>query len=669
MATRRILVTSALPNANGSIHLGHLMEHIQTDIWVRFQRSIGNECIFVCADDTHGTAIMLRAGEKDISPETLIEEIREEHVRDFSDFLISHDNYYTTHSEENRQYANFIFKKLKSKGQIEMRSVAQLYDPVKEMFLADRFIIGTCPRCNAADQYGDNCENCGATYDATDLINPRSKLSGEKPVLKESTHFFFTLSQFADFLRDWTRSGTLQEQIANKLAEWLNSGLQDWDISRDAPYFGFEIPDAPGKYFYVWLDAPIGYLASFKNYCDFTGVNFDDFWNPNSSCEVHHFIGKDIINFHALFWPAILKVANFRTPTKIHAHGFVTVDGQKMSKSRGTFINARTYLDHLNPEYLRYYFAAKMNGNVDDLDLSLEDFVQRVNSDLVGKVINIASRCAGFINKQFDGRLARQVSSSLVRESVDKGKEIADFYETGDYGKAAREIMSLADYANRYIDEKKPWIMIKDQENREEVQQVCSDGINLFRIIMIYLQPIVPSIAKEAQLFLNVEDLSWMSCQNILIDHQINSFKPLLSRVEMASMKAIVEKSLMEADKVSADISKKQGGMETIKYEDFAKLDLRVARIIKAESVQGADKLLRLTLDLGEKDKEVLAGIKASYAPDELVGKLTIMVANLEPRKMQFGISEGMVLAAGDGNYGMFLLEPDPGAVPGMKVT
>ena len=669
MATRRILVTSALPNANGSIHLGHLMEHIQTDIWVRFQRSIGNECIFVCADDTHGTAIMLRADEKDISPETLIEEIREEHVRDFSDFLISHDNYYTTHSEENRQYANFIFKKLKSKGQIEMRSVAQLYDPVKEMFLADRFIIGTCPRCNAADQYGDNCENCGATYDATDLINPRSKLSGEKPVLKESTHFFFTLSQFSDFLRDWTRSGTLQEQIANKLAEWLNSGLQDWDISRDAPYFGFEIPDAPGKYFYVWLDAPIGYLASFKNYCDFTGVNFDDFWNPNSSCEVHHFIGKDIINFHALFWPAILKVANFRTPTKIHAHGFVTVDGQKMSKSRGTFINARTYLDHLNPEYLRYYFAAKMNGNVDDLDLSLEDFVQRVNSDLVGKVINIASRCAGFINKQFDGRLARQVSSSLVRESVDKGKEIADFYETGDYGKAAREIMSLADYANRYIDEKKPWIMIKDQENREEVQQVCSDGINLFRIIMIYLQPIVPSIAKEAQLFLNVEDLSWMSCQNILIDHQINSFKPLLSRVEMASMKAIVEKSLMEADKVSADISKKQGGMETIKYEDFAKLDLRVARIIKAESVQGADKLLRLTLDLGEKDKEVLAGIKASYAPDELVGKLTIMVANLEPRKMQFGISEGMVLAAGDGNYGMFLLEPDPGAVPGMKVT
>ena len=669
MATRRILVTSALPNANGSIHLGHLMEHIQTDIWVRFQRSIGNECIFVCADDTHGTAIMLRADEKDISPETLIEEIREEHVRDFSDFLISHDNYYTTHSEENRQYANFIFKKLKSKGQIEMRSVAQLYDPVKEMFLADRFIIGTCPRCNAADQYGDNCENCGATYDATDLINPRSKLSGEKPVLKESTHFFFTLSQFSDFLRDWTRSGTLQEQIANKLAEWLNSGLQDWDISRDAPYFGFEIPDAPGKYFYVWLDAPIGYLASFKNYCDFTGVNFDDFWNPNSSCEVHHFIGKDIINFHALFWPAILKVANFRTPTKIHAHGFVTVDGQKMSKSRGTFINARTYLDHLNPEYLRYYFAAKMNGNVDDLDLSLEDFVQRVNSDLVGKVINIASRCAGFINKQFDGRLARQVSSSLVRESVDKGKEIADFYETGDYGKAAREIMSLADYANRYIDEKKPWIMIKDQENREEVQQVCSDGINLFRIIMIYLQPIVPSIAKEAQLFLNVEDLSWMSCQNILIDHQINSFKPLLSRVEMASMKAIVEKSLMEADKVSADISKKQGGMETIKYEDFAKLDLRVARIIKAESVQGADKLLRLTLDLGGKDKEVLAGIKASYAPDELVGKLTIMVANLEPRKMQFGISEGMVLAAGDGNYGMFLLEPDPGAVPGMKVT
>ena len=669
MKKRRILVTSALPNANGSIHLGHLMEHIQTDIWVRFQRSIGNECIFVCADDTHGTAIMLRADEKSISPETLIEAIREEHVRDFSDFLISHDNYYTTHSEENRHFANLIFKRLKSNGKIEMRSVEQLYDPVKEMFLADRFIIGTCPRCNSDNQYGDNCEKCGATYDATELINPRSILSGEKPVIKESTHFFFTLSQFDHFLRDWTRSGTLQEQIVNKLSEWLSSGLKDWDISRDAPYFGFEIPEAPGKYFYVWLDAPIGYLASFKNYCDRSGCEFGDFWNTSSSCEVHHFIGKDIINFHALFWPAILKVANFRTPTKIHVHGFVTVDGQKMSKSRGTFINARTYLDHLSPEYLRYYFAAKMNGDVDDLDLSLKDFVQRVNSDLVGKVINIASRCAGFISKHFDGKLAKHVSSPLLKESVDKGKQIADFYETGDYGKAVREIMSLADHANRYIDEKKPWMTIKNPKNREEVQQVCSDGINLFRIIMIYLQPILPSIAKEAQLFLNVEELNWMSCHNMLVDHPINPFKPLLSRVEMSTMEAIVEMSRTEADKLTEDKPEKRGGIETVKYEDFAKLDLRVARIIKAEAVPEADKLLRLTVDIGEKQLEVLAGVKVSYAPDDLVGKLTIMVANLEPRKMRFGVSEGMVLAAGDGDHGMFLLEPDPGAAPGMKVT
>ena len=669
MEMRRILVTSALPNANGSIHLGHLMEHIQTDIWVRFQRSIGNECIYVCADDTHGTAIMLRANEKGISPETLIEEIRSEHTKDFSDFLISHDNYYTTHSEENKQYANFIFKKLKANGQIEVRSVAQLYDPQKKMFLADRFIVGICPRCKANDQYGDNCENCGATYDATDLINPRSKLSGEKPILKESTHFFFTLSQFDDFLRRWTKSGTLQEQIANKLAEWLDSGLQDWDISRDAPYFGFEIPDAPGKYFYVWLDAPIGYLASFKHYCDLKSLDFNDFWATNSRCEVHHFIGKDIVNFHALFWPAMLKAADFRTPTKIHAHGFVTVNGQKMSKSRGTFINARTYLNHLNPEYLRYYFAAKINGNVDDLDISLEDFVQRVNADLVGKVINIASRCAGFINKQFDGKLAKHVSTSLVESSIAKGKQIACFYEAGDYSKAVREIMSLADQANRYIDEQKPWIMIKEPDHREKVQQVCSDGINLFRIIMIYLQPVIPSLAKKAETFLSVDELNWTSCQNILVDHQIKPFTPLLTRIEMTAIDAIVETSRVGSNNSTEDIQKNKNVIETIKYEDFAKLDLRVARILKAEAIPEANKLLRLTLDLGEEERIVFAGIKAAYTTDDLIGKLTVLVANLEPRKMRFGISEGMVLAAGNGDQEIFLLEPDPGAAPGMQVT
>ena len=543
MKKRRILVTSALPNANGSIHLGHLMEHIQTDIWVRFQRMRGHECIYVCADDTHGTATMLRAEQLGTTPEALIRDIHREHRADFTDFMISHDNYYSTHSPENQQLSSLIYNRLNDAGQITSRSVDQLYDPEREMFLADRFITGTCPRCKTGDQYGDNCEACGATYDATDLINPVSGVSGATPVLKESKHLFFALSNFDGFLGQWTRSGTLQDQVANKLAEWLDAGLQDWDISRDAPYFGFEIPGEPGKYFYVWLDAPIGYMASFRNYCDDNNTSFDDYWNKDSDCELHHFIGKDIVNFHALFWPAMLDTAGFRTPTRVQAHGFVTVDGQKMSKSRGTFINARTYLDHLDPEYLRYYLAAKMSGNVDDLDINLDDFVQRVNSDVVGKVVNIASRCAGFINRQFEGRLSATADNPLLKEFADTGEVIAAHFERGDYGKALREIMTLADKANRFIDEHKPWVMIKEEGQRDRVWQVCSDGINFFKGLVTCLKPVLPGLAEKSEAFLGLPPLAWSDVAQPLVSHRINGFKPLMTRIEPEKVEAIVSAS------------------------------------------------------------------------------------------------------------------------------
>ena len=671
MSKRRILVTSALPNANGSIHLGHLMEHIQTDIWVRFQRLKGHQCIYVCADDTHGTATMLKAEELKITPEEFITRIQAEHELDFQDFLISHDNYYSTHSEENQSYSSLIYNRLKEADQINVKSVDQLFDPEKKLFLADRFIVGACPKCKAEGQYGDNCEACGATYDATDLINPISKISGAKPVLKESTHFFFALSNFSDYLREWTRSGTLQEQVANKLAEWLDAGLHDWDISRDAPYFGFEIPGEPDKFFYVWLDAPIGYMASFQNHCDQTeNLDFDDFWSSDSECEVHHFIGKDIINFHALFWPAMLITSGFRTPTKIHAHGFVTVDGQKMSKSRGTFINARTYLDFLQPEYLRYYFAAKLNSSVDDLDINLDDFIQRVNSDLVGKVVNIASRCAGFINKQFDGKLAAQTSNHLIDEFAGQQFDIASHYENGDYGKAIREIMAMADKANQFIAENKPWALIKDDGNRDLVQQICSDGINLFRIIITYLKPVLPDLASNTETFLNISPLHWNSLDINLLNHQINRFKPLIVRVEGKTVAAMIEagreSTAVDNEEAIEDSDPIAGEIE---FDDFAKVDLRVARITNAEHVEGADKLLKLTLDIGTGQRTVFAGIKAAYKPDDLIGRLTVMVANLKARKMKFGLSEGMVLAAGPGGKEIYLLEPDDGSEPGMKVT
>ncbi len=668
MEKRRILVTSALPNANGSIHLGHLMEHIQTDIWVRFQRMRGHECIYVCADDTHGTATMLRAEELGTTPEALIQEVNAEHQSDFRDFLISHDNYYSTHSDENQELSSLIYNRLNEAGQIATKSVDQLYDPEKEMFLADRFIVGSCPKCKSENQYGDNCEVCGATYDATDLIDPVSKISGATPVLKESKHFFFALSNFNEFLGDWTRSGTLQDQVANKLSEWLDAGLQDWDISRDAPYFGFEIPGEPGKYFYVWLDAPIGYMASFQNWCSENNVNFDDFWKKDSDCEVHHFIGKDIVNFHALFWPAMLDTAGFRTPTRVQAHGFVTVDGQKMSKSRGTFINARTYLDHLDPEYLRYYFAAKMSGSVDDLDINLEDFVQRVNSDVVGKVVNIASRCAGFINKQFDGQLSATADNPLLKEFADASDGIAEHYENGDYGKALREVMALADKANQFIDEHKPWVMIKEEGKRDEVQQVCSDGINFFKGLVTFLKPVLPGLAEKSEAFLNVPTLSWSDAGQPLVSHQINKFKPLMTRIESEKVEAIVSNSKDEAPTAEATETEQEED-KWIQFDDFAKVDLRVARIAAADHVEGADKLLQLTLDLDGETRNVFAGIKAAYNPEDLVGKLTVMVANLAPRKMKFGVSEGMVLAAGPGGEDIYLLEPHDGAKPGMKVS
>ncbi len=670
---RRILVTSALPYANGPIHIGHLVEYIQTDIWVRFQKLRGHDCIYVCADDAHGTPIMLRAEQDGVSPQQLIDRIWSEHRADFVDFLIEFDNYYSTHSPENRHYAELIYRRLDAAGHISRRVITQAYDPEKEMFLPDRFIKGECPRCGAAEQYGDSCENCGATYAPTDLKNPRSVVSGATPILKESLHFFFKLADFEAMLRDWIGSGPIQSQMANKLDEWFTAGLQEWDISRDAPYWGFEIPDAPGKYFYVWLDAPIGYMASFQQYCARAGLNFDDFWRPDSNAEVYHFIGKDIAYFHILFWPAELTGAGFRKPTAVHCHGFLTVDGQKMSKSRGTFIKARTYLNHLRPEYLRYYFASKLNDGIDDLDLNFEDFVQRVNSDLVGKLVNIASRCAGFITRRFGGRLAATLAEpDLYAEFIAAGASIGQAYEGREFGRAMREIMALADRANQYIDGQKPWVLAKQAETEAEAHAVCSMGLNLFRVLMLYLKPVLPGMAAQVEQFLQIPPLRWADLESPLLDHAIAEFKPLMQRVEMSQVTALIEESkektlTTEAETVKPGPLVTDPIRPTITIDDFAKVDLRVARIVKAEAVANADKLVRLELDLGGETRQVFAGIKSAYAPEALQGRLTVMVANLAPRKMRFGVSEGMILAAGDGN-GIYLLAPDSGAEPGMRV-
>ena len=672
---RKILVTSALPYANGPIHIGHLVEYIQTDIWVRFQKMRGHQCLYVCADDAHGTPIMLRARQEGIDPETLIARVAKEHQADFADFNVDFDNYHSTHSDENRHYSNLIYQRNRDKGHIANRTITQAYDEQEQMFLPDRFIKGECPKCGAQDQYGDNCEVCGASYSPSELKNPVSAISGTTPVNRDSEHYFFRLGDFESMLKQWTRGGHLQQEVANKLDEWFAAGLQEWDISRDAPYFGFEIPDHPGKYFYVWLDAPIGYMASFQNLCDRSeGLVFEHFWGKDSDAELYHFIGKDIIYFHALFWPAMLHGADFRTPTAIFCHGFLTVDGQKMSKSRGTFIKARTYLDHLDPEYLRYYFAAKLGSGVEDIDLNLEDFSARVNSDLVGKVVNIASRCAGFINKRFEGRLADRLSEpELFDEFVAAGETIAAHYEKREFSRAVREIMALADRANQFIDDRKPWVMAKQEGLERELHQVCSMGINLFRLLIGYLRPILPATAQKSETFLQIPALTWEALSSPLTNHPIAKFKPLMTRAEAPQIQAMVEAS--KEDLAQTTAAEAAGGPlhddpigATIEFPEFAKVDLRVARIVEAAQVDGADKLLRLTLDLGGDTRKVFAGIKSAYSPQQLEGRLTVMVANLAPRKMRFGTSEGMVLAAGPGGKDIFLIEPDSGAQPGMRV-
>jgi len=667
---RKILVTSALPYANGSIHIGHLVEYIQTDIWVRFQKSQGNQCIYVCADDAHGTPIMLRAQSEGITPEQLIAATKKEHQEDFDSFFVGFDNFHTTHSEENRYFAELIYQRLYDDGHIATKTISQAYDPEKEMFLPDRFIKGNCPKCDAADQYGDNCEACGATYSPTELKNAVSAVSGATPIEKDSEHYFFKLTDFESMLQEWINAGHLQDEISNKLQEWFKEGLQEWDISRDAPYFGFKIPNTDNKYFYVWLDAPIGYMASFKNLCDKTdNLDFDDFWSQDSSAELYHFIGKDIVNFHGLFWPAMLKGAGFRTPNAIWAHGFLTVDGQKMSKSRGTFIKANTYLKHLHPEYLRYYFAAKLNNSVTDLDLNLEDFRQRVNSDLVGKVVNIASRCAGFINKRFNNTLSSTLDKpELFEQFGQKSDEIAQHYEKREFSKAIREIMQLADLANQYIDENKPWQLIKQEGMEDKAYAVCTMGLNLFNQLMIYLYPVLPDMSVKVNNFLNSRTDIWNSINKPLLNHEINKFKPLITRVEEDKVNAMLEASkevLASENKKTAKKSKqpeknKDEIANTIEFDDFAKIDLRIAKIIKAEHIEKADKLLQLTVDLGEHGhRNIFAGIKSAYQPEDLEGKYTVVVANLAPRKMKFGVSEGMVLAAGPGDEELWVLHPD----------
>jgi methionyl-tRNA synthetase len=680
--SRKILVTSALPYANGSIHLGHLVEYIQTDIWVRFQKMQGNTVHYVCADDTHGTPIMLRAEKEGITPEALIAKVHTEHYADFSEFLVEFDNYYSTNSPENKELASGIYKALKANGKIATKTIEQFYDPLKNMFLPDRFIKGECPKCHAKDQYGDSCEVCGATYNPTELINPFSAVSGAAPVRKETVHYFFKLSECSDFLRGWTRSGTLQQEAANKMNEWIGEAgenkLSDWDISRDAPYFGFEIPDAPGKYFYVWLDAPIGYMASFKNLCAKNGLDFDEYWKANSTTELYHFIGKDILYFHALFWPATLEYSGYRKPTQVFSHGFLTVNGEKMSKSRGTFITARSYLDHIkNPEYLRYYYAAKLNGSMEDIDLNLEDFVARVNSDLVGKYINIASRTAGFINKRFAGKLVSANKHAVVETIKASAPEIAKAYEARDYSRALREIMRLADLANADVAEAAPWVVAKQEGDsaQAKLHTDCSSALEMFRLLTLYLKPALPELAGNIERFLNIAPLTWVSVNDSFADgHAINEYNHLITRIDPKHIEAMTEankESLQQAAPPvasSAPVVSENAG-DYISIDDFTKVDLRIAKIVNAEHVEGAEKLLRLSLDIGEANpRQVFAGIKSAYDPATLVGRLTVMVANLAPRKMKFGMSEGMVLAASDERGGPFILSPDAGAEAGMRV-
>ena len=676
---RKILITSALPYANGPIHLGHLVEYIQTDIWTRFQKMRGHDCQYICADDTHGTPIMLRAEKEGISPEQLIARVQSEHERDFAGFHVAFDNYHSTHSDETRKLAETIYLRLKAQGLIESRSIEQFFDPQKEMFLPDRFIKGECPKCHAKDQYGDSCEACGATYSPTDLINPFSAISGATPVRKESVHYFFKLGQCENFLKEWTRAGHLQDEAANKMAEWFDAGLADWDISRDAPYFGFEIPEAPGKFFYVWLDAPIGYMGSFQNLCNRIGIDFDSYWKPESEAELYHFIGKDILYFHALFWPAMLEHAQFRTPTRIFAHGFLTVNGEKMSKSRGTFITAEAYLTHgLNPEWLRYYYGCKLNGSLEDIDLNLEDFALRVNSDLVGKYVNIASRTAGFVTKQLNGQLDGTYWQSaeglaIVKDIENCAEQIAQAYENRDYARATREIMRIADGINEYVNDQEPWKVAKEEGRSSDLLRICTRSLQGFHVLSVLLAPLLPQLTQRVAREFFAMDRNFLWEDLASPPTRIEPYQHLMTRVDPAQIAQLVESSRQTlaptpAPEQSAKADQIEPITDTIGIDEFAKIDLRIARIIEAEHVEGAEKLLKLTLDIGSETRTVFAGIKSAYDPKTLKGRLTVMVANLAPRKMKFGLSEGMVLAASDSRGGPFILSPDEGAEPGMRV-
>ena len=683
--TRKILVTSALPYANGSIHLGHMVEHIQTDVWVRFQKLRGHECHYCCADDTHGTPVMLAAQKQGIAPEDMIAKVREEHLADFTGFFIGYDNYYSTHSPENKQFSQDIYRALKANGKIESRVIEQLFDPEKQMFLPDRFVKGECPKCHAQDQYGDNCEVCGTTYSPTELINPYSAVSGAKPELRESEHFFFKLGECADFLKAWTSGNNphdgkphLQPEALNKMKEWLGEGeettLSDWDISRDAPYFGFEIPDAPGKYFYVWLDAPVGYMASFKNLCDRIGIDFDEYFKADSQTEMYHFIGKDILYFHALFWPAMLHFSGHRAPTGVYAHGFLTVDGQKMSKSRGTFITAKSYLEQgLNPEWMRYYIAAKLNSKIEDIDLNLQDFISRVNSDLVGKYVNIAARASGFIAKRFEGRLKDVADSELLAKLTAQSEAIAECYESREYAKALRDIMALADIVNEYVDANKPWELAKQEGQDARLHEVCSELINAFTMLTAYLAPVLPKVAENAAKFLNLEAITWANTRKTLGEHAINKYEHLMQRVEQKQVDDLIEankQSIAAAAAPAAEESKYEKVAEQASFEDFMKIDMRVAKVLNCEAVEGSTKLLKFDLDFGFEKRIIFSGIAASYPnPAELNGRMVIAVANFAPRKMaKFGVSEGMILSAATAEGKLKLLDVDAGAQPGDKV-
>lgn len=683
--TRKILVTSALPYANGSIHLGHMVEHIQTDVWVRFQKLRGHECYYCCADDTHGTPVMLAAQKQGIAPEDMIAKVREEHLADFTGFNIGYDNYYSTHSPENKQFSQDIYRALKANGKIESRVIEQLFDPEKQMFLPDRFVKGECPKCHAQDQYGDNCEVCGTTYSPTELINPYSAVSGAKPELRESEHFFFKLGECADFLKAWTSGNNphdgkphLQPEALNKMKEWLGEGeettLSDWDISRDAPYFGFEIPDAPGKYFYVWLDAPVGYMASFKNLCDRIGIDFDEYFKADSQTEMYHFIGKDILYFHALFWPAMLHFSGHRAPTGVYAHGFLTVDGQKMSKSRGTFITAKSYLEQgLNPEWMRYYIAAKLNSKIEDIDLNLQDFISRVNSDLVGKYVNIAARASGFIAKRFEGRLKDVADSALLAKLTAQSEAIAECYESREYAKALRDIMALADIVNEYVDANKPWELAKQEGQDARLHEVCSELINAFTMLTAYLAPVLPKVAENAAKFLNLEAITWANTRETLGEHAINKYEHLMQRVEQKQVDDLIEankQSIAAAAAPAAEESKYEKVAEQASFDDFMKIDMRVAKVLNCEAVEGSTKLLKFDLDFGFEKRIIFSGIAASYPnPAELNGRMVIAVANFAPRKMaKFGVSEGMILSAATAEGNLKLLDVDAGAQPGDKV-